>query len=178
MPIFAKTIGILAMQYPNLAIAVMVPANVMRYVAPFFDNCPFRAIVTSDETEKKDAIAASNLAIVKSGTIAIEVAMAQVPMVVTYRVHSISAWLMKRMALIKYVNLINILQKKGIIPELLQELCTPFMLANACLNLLSSPERQNNQKINEKSALTKLLLPGGESPSAKAASTILKLLTH
>lgn len=176
MPIFAKTIGMLAMHYPNLAIAVMVPANVMPYVAPFFEDCPFRAIVTSDEEEKKDAIAASNLAIVKSGTIAIEVAMAQVPMVVTYRVHPLSAWLMKRIALIKYVNLINILQKKGVIPELLQELCTPFMLANACLSLVAHPERQQKQKNHEKAALDKLLLPDGQKPSAKAASTILKLL--
>ena len=176
MPIFAKTIALLATQFPDLAMAVAVPKNVMPFVAPFFENCPFRAVVMSDEADKKNAIAASNVAIVKSGTVALEVAKAGVPMVVTYRVHPISAWMLGRIILTNYVNLINILKKKEVIPELLQDLCDPVMIASAVAHLLSHPGRSNHQIQEEKSALDQLLLPGGELPSDRAAKVILGVI--
>ena len=174
MPIFAQAITMLAAQFPNLAIAATVPANVLPFIAPYFKNCPFRAIVTANEEDKRNAIAASNFAIVKSGTVALEVAMAGVPMVVTYKVHPLSAWYLRRKILIKSANLVNILEGKEIIPELLQELCNPLMIATACTELLSDPARQADQKQAEKNALDKLLLPDGERPSDKAAHVILQ----
>jgi len=176
MPIFAKAITLLAAQFPGLAIVVAVPHNVMPFIAPFFENCPFRAVVTSDAEDKKNAISASNFAITKSGTVALEVAQAQIPMLVPYRVHSISAWMFRRVSLTKYVNLINILRKKEVIPELLQELCHPLMIASAAAHLLSKPERQKAQALQEKQALDMLVPADGELPSDKAARTLLELL--
>lgn len=176
MPVFGKAITLLATQFPKLAMAVAVPANVMPFVTPFFAGCPFRAIVTSNEEDKKNAIAASQIALVKSGTVALEVAMATVPMVVTYRVHPLSAWYLRRRLLIKNANLINILQGEEIIPELLQELCTPIMIATACAALLSDSARQEKQKSKEKAAIAQLLPTDGKMPSDKAASIILGLL--
>lgn len=175
MPIFAGTVGILAQHYPNLAIAVAVPDNILPFIAPFFDNCPFRAVVMSNDTDKKNAIAASDLAIAKSGTVTLEVAKAGTPMLVAYRVHPLSAWLLKRMVLIRYVTIINILKKNEVIPEMLQRLCTPFMLASAASVLLSSRDRQNRQKDAFKEALAMLTPKDGEQPSDKAARTILSL---
>ncbi len=177
MPIFAKAMTYLGQEYPNLAIAVAVPVNMMPHIAPYFKNCPFRAVVMSDDTDKKNAIAASNLAIVKSGTVTLEVAMAGVPMLVAYKVHPISAHIFKRMALVKYVNLINILMKKEVIPEMLQTLCTPFLLASAAMALLSSPERLERQKREQKEALAMMVPDDGLRPSDKAATKILELFS-
>ena len=44
MPIFAQAITLLSQQIPDFAIAVAVPKNVMSFIAPYFQNCPFRAI--------------------------------------------------------------------------------------------------------------------------------------
>lgn len=175
MPIFAKTMVGMALTYPNLAIAVAVPDNVMPFVKPFFENCPFRAVVMSQDTDKKNAIAASNLAIVKSGTVTLEVAKAGVPMLVAYRVHPISAWVFKRMAMIKYVTLINILKKREAIPEMLQRLCTPFMLASAADALMRSESAKERQKKAQKEALAQLIPQDGVMPSVKAARKILEL---
>jgi len=173
MPIFAAAITLLAEQIPDLAIAVAVPKNVITFVAPYFKGCPFRAVVMAGEEDKKNAIAAANLALVKSGTVALEVAMAGVPMLVAYRVNPISAWFFKRISLIKYANLVNILEGKEIIPELLQELCTPLLVANAAANLLSSTEHQRRQKEQAAAALKRLLPLNGERPSDIAARTVL-----
>lgn len=177
MPIFGKAVSLLAHDYPNLAMAVAVPDNVMPYIAPFFKTCPFRAVVMSNDVDKKNAIAASNLAIVKSGTVTLEVAMAGVPMLVAYRVHPISAWVFSRMAQIKYVTIINILKKREVIPEMLQRLCSPFLLACAASALMSNPDQQARQKAAQKEALAMLVPTDGILPSDKAAAKILELFS-
>lgn len=173
MPIFARTLTLLAARYPKLAIAVAVPKHMIPFITPYFQNCPFRAVVMSSEQDKRDAFAASQLAIVKSGTVALEVAKAGVPMIVAYRVNPLSAYMFRRIALTKYVNLINILLGKEVIPELLQELCAPESIASAASQLLDSPERQNQQKALCKAALDQLCLEGGTLPSIRAARVIL-----
>jgi lipid-A-disaccharide synthase len=176
MPIFGKAVSLLATQFPQLSMVVAVPPNIMPFITPFFAGCPFRAVVTSNDEDKKNAIAASQIALVKSGTVALEVAMANVPMIVTYKVHPLSAWYLRRKLLIKNANLINILMNEDVIPEMLQELCDPVMIATACAHLLTDLGRQENQKSKEKIALEKLLLPDGKMPSDVAAKTILSLV--
>ena len=176
MPLFAQVITLLARQFPNLALAVAVPHHVMPYVAPFFKNCPFRAVVMSNDEDKRGAMAAANLAIVKSGTVALEVAMNGAPMLVTYRVNALSARILRRMILTRYVNLINILANKDVIPELLQEMCTPTMIANAGAHLLAYPAAVARQKTEAAAQLAKLLPPAGQLPSELAAQVVLQLV--
>ncbi len=176
MPVFGRAVNILAARYPNLAMAVAVPKHVMPFVTTYFEDCPFRTVITSDEQDKKNAIAASNLAIVKSGTVALEVAMSGTPMVVAYRVNPISAWMMKRMISTKYANLVNILLGKETIPELLQELCTPLMIAGASAQLMQYPDIRIRQQEQAAQALQQLAPKQLSIPSELAAKTALQLL--
>ena len=176
MPIFARAVTLLAQQFPNFAIAVAVPKNILPVIAPYFQNCPFRAMVMAGEEDKKNAIAASNFAITKSGTVALEVSMAGAPMLVAYRVNALSAWLFKRISLTKYANLVNIIEQKEIIPELLQELCTPLLIANAATHLLSHPEHRKQLKRNKRLWRLKSSSPDGKKPSDIAAGVLLSML--
>lgn len=172
MPVFAQAVTMLAQQYPDIALAIAVPKSVLPLIALYFKNCPFRAVVTANEQDKKNAIAAANAAIVKSGTVTLEVTMSGTPMVVAYRVNPLSAWLFKRMALTKYVNLINIIAQREIYPELLQGQCLPILLANATAGLLGYPFQRQAQQI-ESAAILKQLVPNGSSPSRRAADIVL-----
>lgn len=176
MPIFARAMTQLAPRYPNLAIAVAVPKHVLPFVAGYFEGCPFRAVIMAGEEDKRNAFAACQIALVKSGTVALEVAKAGVPMIVTYRVNPISAYMFKRISLTKYVNLINILHGSEVIPELLQEQCTPEIIAGAMAQLLGSADRQSQQKTLCASMLEKLHTPDGTPPSMLAARTVLKII--
>ncbi len=172
LPVFARSIALLSECYPNLAIVVPVPKYLLPVVKPYFDDCPFRAIVTAHAEDKLDAIAASNAAIVKSGTVMLEVAKARTPMVVAYRVSAISAFIYKRLRLTKLATLVNILVGKEVIPELLQDDCTPIMVASAAESLLRYPLLAERQKNAINSAFA-LLTPEKSSPSDIAARTIL-----
>ncbi len=84
----------------------------------------------------QSALAAADVALIKSGTSTLEAALMKCPMVVTYRVSAISAWLMRRKGrgYLPYIGLPNILAGEFIVPELLQEDATPENLAQAILN--------------------------------------------
>ena len=84
----------------------------------------------------QQALAAADVALIKSGTSSLEAALMKCPMVITYRVSALSAWLMRRMGrgYLPYIGLPNILAGEFIVPELLQEDATPDNLAQAILN--------------------------------------------
>ena len=84
------------------------------------------------------ALHACDVALVKSGTSTLEAALARCPMVVTYKVHPLTYWLVRRKAVLPYFSLPNILAGEFIVPELLQEEATPANLAQAVGNWLDN----------------------------------------
>lgn len=131
--------------------------------------------VVTDLKEKKDAYGASTLALAASGTIALELALARVPMVIGYRTNPLTAWLVRVLIKIPYVCMVNILLKRPIIPELLQRECTPEQLTRAVLNLLVS-DRLKEKQQNAFDTVERMLMPKDKKPSEKAADVVLSLL--
>lgn len=176
MPIFAATMLMLGEAHPNLALVVPVHPGLADDVALLFHGCPFRAIILPNEEEKMDAIASADVALVKSGTVTLDVAYAGTPMIVTYRVHPLTAWMVRKWIGISQVCLINIIEKTAVIPEFLQEDATPYNLANSLAHLLTSETQRNTQKMHMQQAIAKLQPPGGEHPHVMAAREILNRL--
>src|SRR6185312_2772625 len=84
------------------------------------------------------ALHACEAALVKSGTAALEAALARCPMVVTYKLNPLTYRLVTGKALLPYYSLPNILAGEFIVPELLQEHATPRNLAQALGNWLDN----------------------------------------
>lgn len=80
--------------------------------------------IVIDEDKKLEIIKESHLAIVKSGTGTLEFIKQKTPIIVFYKMNPISVFLLKRLLKIKYVNLVNILANKMLIPELIQQNAT------------------------------------------------------
>jgi len=124
-------------------------------------------LVTTGEAVRYDVFAAASAALAASGTVSLELAMAGVPHLIAYRMNKITAALARRVLKIKYVNLINLLMDAPIIPELLQENCTPSKIVSVMRNLLAG-EKQETQ-----AALSKL--GRGRAPSEKVAEMLIQL---
>ena len=90
----------------------------------------------------RDALAASDLALVCSGTATLEAALLRCPMIITYRISALSAWIYRKMRYLPWVGLPNILLGRLLVPELLQDDATPDNLANAMIDLWRSPARR------------------------------------
>lgn len=89
-----------------------------------------------------DAMTAADVALIASGTATLEAALLKRPMVIAYKVSSLTWKLAKRKSYLPYVGLPNILAGRFVVPELLQEDATPANLSQAVLNLLDDERVQ------------------------------------
>jgi lipid-A-disaccharide synthase len=127
------------------------------------------------ESEKYDAFAASVAALTKSGTSTLELALADVPMLVAYRVNQLTASLARLTVKVRYASLLNLLSDRELVPELIQEICTPPRLAEGLRRLLSDPQAAEDQRAGFRAVLEALRPPAG-LPSEAAAAAVLGLL--
>jgi lipid-A-disaccharide synthase len=89
------------------------------------------------------ALAACDVALVASGTATLEAALFKKPMVITYRVPALTAYLMRKKALLPWIGLPNILARDFVVPERVQEAATPENLANDALDWLDDAPRRD-----------------------------------
>ncbi len=175
LPVLEQTLVLLADRVPGLVPVVPVAAPVARAVTEATAAWPNRPIVVTSEQDKHDAFAASAAAITKSGTSTLELALAGVPMLVTYRVNPLTAAIARQLVLVKYASLVNILADREIVPELIQERCRPDLLAAMLAELITDPAAAARQK-QAYAAVIDSLKPAAGLPSQAAAREILALL--
>jgi lipid-A-disaccharide synthase len=91
--------------------------------------------------QSHQALAACDVTLIASGTATLEAALFKRPMVIAYHMNWISWQIMKRKKLQPWVGLPNILCQDFVVPEFIQDLCTPEALAAATLDWLARPDR-------------------------------------
>ena len=160
---------------PGLVAAVPAAPAVAEAVQQATAAWAVRPIVVTSEGEKHDAFAAAAAALTKSGTSTLELAMAGVPMAVAYRVHPVSAAIARRLVHTRFAALVNLLAGREVVPELLQEDCTPEKLADAVHRLLTDDAAAGAQRAAFRTIVTGLR-PAEGTPSDAAARAILELL--
>ena len=119
----------------------------------------------------REAMIASNAAILASGTVALECMLAKCPMVVGYKMKAFTFWLAKKLIKTAYVSLPNILAGKEIVPELLQHDCTPENIANHVLPFLES---DNTELKATFLALHKQIRCNADEQAAQAVLDVLE----
>jgi lipid-A-disaccharide synthase len=131
-------------------------------------------VLIAESGDKHDAFAAAAAALTKSGTSTLELALAGVPMVVTYRANPVTIWLVRRMARVKYASILNLLAEREVVPELLQQGATPENLCAALEKILTE-----GGAAAQRAAFTNylpLLRPPEGLPSDAAAEAVLSLI--
>ena len=98
-------------------------------------NVEFRA------GDTRNILKAADVAIIASGTATLEALLCECPMVVTYRVPKLTAWLMRRKANAEYVSLPNIIAGTSLVGEYIQENAKAYLLAKEVTSLLKEPQR-------------------------------------
>jgi lipid-A-disaccharide synthase len=99
---------------------------------------PLRILAGQSHT----ALAACDVALVASGTATLEAALFKKPMVITYRVPALTAYLMRKKALQPWIGLPNVLARDFVVPERVQEAATPRALADDALAWLDDAPRR------------------------------------
>jgi len=172
MPIFQKTVENLAKRHPGLHISMPTVSNVESAVRKAVHAWPAPVTVTLGDEDKYDAFAASTAALACSGTISVELAMARLPTVIAYKVNALTASIVRHLIKAKYATLINIMQDRMVMPEYLQEYCTPENLTDAVKALLIDPAARQRQE-SELASIAGWLGHGTFVPSERAAQVVL-----
>ena len=171
LPILGATLQ----RLPNVMPVVPMAGPVADAVRAGTRDWPRQPILVSELHAKHDAFAASAAALTKSGTSTLELAMAGVPMVVTYRVNPLTAAIAQRLVNVRYAALVNLLAQREVVPELIQQACTPDNLAAEVRTLLDDPAAAAAQRAACRDVLASLRPPAG-TPSDAAAAAVLGVL--
>jgi lipid-A-disaccharide synthase len=174
VPVFGQALLRLKEKYPGLRVVIPAADSVAQLVKDMTQDWPSVQIV--DPSERLDAFAASNAAMAKSGTVTLELALAHVPMVVAYRVSPVSAFLVRRMGVsVEHASLVNLLAGREVVPERIQEDCTPEKLAASVDEILGSESVRASQQQAFKE-VTRALGDPTPPPSERAAKVVLDII--
>lgn len=127
--------------------------------------------------QSQQAIAAADLAITKSGTANLEIALMGIPQVVLYRVNPITAWVARHVLRfsIPFMSPPNLVLMQPIVPEFLQEQATPANITQTALDLLLNPQRRQ-QMLDDYARMRQAM--GEPGVCDRAALEILGMLQN
>lgn len=135
---------------------------------------PYADLEIRLRTETLDQLMpACTAAIVASGTATLETALLGVPLAVIYRLNPLTAALARRLAVTGTFGLVNIVAGRKIMPECIQENCTPAKIAKAVEGFLADPRRRAEAVASLREVRAKLGAPGAY---ARAARSLLQFL--
>ena len=138
---FLQAAGLMHARRPELRFVLPVAPGLRAAIdTRVAQHAPALPLIVT-EGRSHEALAACDVTLIASGTATLEAALFGRPMVIGYRMHPLSYQLMKRMAYQPWVGLPNILCRDFVVPELLQQACTPAALAQATLAWLDQPAR-------------------------------------
>ena len=133
-------------------------------------NLPDWIQVESEFPQK--ALECGNIALVASGTSTLEAAVFGTPMIIIYKMASISWWISRVLVSVPFAGMVNIIAKREIMPELLQKNATPEKVFSTASSILKNPEKIEEMMADLKKVQLKLK---GGGASNKAATHILEL---
>ncbi len=131
--------------------------------------------IINDDKIKTAVLKKSIFAVVKSGTVSLEVCKMNVPSIIVYKMNFINFYLAKFLLNIKYVNMINIINNREVIPELIQSECNADEIFKSVNYFLKKPDLISKQKEEIKKTLETLTSPS--SSSEEASNIILSYIS-
>jgi len=123
---------------PGRRFVMPVVPGLRGLVEPLLQGADIRLL----DGQSHAALAACDLTLVASGTATLEAALFKRPMVIAYRMNALNWWRMKGRGLLPWVGLPNILAREFLVPELIQNDCTPERLAAEAEALLADVPRR------------------------------------
>ena len=175
LPVFQRVVARIIEEHKDTCIVIPTTSTVRHKVTNEVLNWPSSPIVLEDSQDRYDAFAASRCALAASGTVSLELAVSGIPHMIAYRVNRLTAFIAKMLLYTDTITIINLVLKKKIIPEFIQDNCISAKIAPVLSSMmLAGPER--SIQIAGFKEIIRCLRAGEKNPSDKAAETILKII--
>ena len=158
----------------SLEVVVATVPHLVDPIRTAMARWPLRARIVVESADKQAAFRTATVALAKSGTVTLELALAGVPMIAAYKVTALEYLAVGRGILKRLPSIIltNLLLGENVVPELLQHNCTAEKLAAALLPLFGdTPERR--RQVEAFSRLDAIMEIGSSVPAMRAADVVL-----
>ncbi|MBS0535450.1 MAG: lipid-A-disaccharide synthase [Proteobacteria bacterium] len=173
--VFGAALGQLAAKAGPFDVVVPTVPRLEAVVREAVAYWPVPARIVTETAEKHGAFRRARVALTKSGTSTLELALAGVPMVAAYKVSRLEEWVARALIKVPSVILANLVLGTNIVPEYLQGGCTAESLATALAPLMSdTPERR--RQVEAFAGLDRIMGLGQGAPSDRAAAIVLAKL--
>jgi lipid-A-disaccharide synthase len=172
MAVFGQTLA--RLNGEGVAFETILPTmpHLQEAVAEALKTWPVQPRVVIGEQEKRAAFRIAHAALAKSGTVTLELALSGVPMVTAYRTGSLEAWILRKAISVNSVILANLVIGENVVPEFLQQDCTPENLVQALRELLGE-SAQRRKQLEAFASIDQIMSTGNQPPSARAADLVL-----
>jgi len=172
LPILIDFINMMNKKFDNFTFIFHATDENKNLISEIINNASLKNVdVISDENIKKQILNKSFFAVSKSGTVSLEICNAKVPSIIIYKMNFLNYLIVKMLVKIKFANIINIINNKEIIPELIQKECNAKEIYNSVVYFLKNPELMQKQINNCEETLTQIR---SKTSSSDEVSSVLK----
>jgi len=172
--VFGETLARVAERTGPIEVVLPTVPHLFAQVTQATSTWPIKPRIVVEAADKQAAFRVARAALAKSGTTTLELAVAGVPMIAAYKVAPLEAWVIRRLVRVPSYILANLVLGQNVVPELVQEECTPERLAEALAPLLGeTPERR--RQVEAFATLDAIMEIGSRTPAARAADIVLGL---
>ncbi|MBB5721909.1 lipid-A-disaccharide synthase [Loktanella ponticola] len=171
---FGDALGQVAQAHPNATVVVPCAGPVTSLVRELTQIWPVTPLlIPAQATATKRAVfRAADVALAASGTVSLELAANQTPMVIGYDMAWLSRIIISRMLKVDTVTLVNLVSETRVVPEFVGKNCDADAMAKAMIDVLANPASQ----LDAMRVTMDRLGLGGEAPGLRAARSVLATL--
>jgi len=171
LPILIDFISMMNKKFDNFTFVFHATDENKNLISKKINNIHLENVeVISDENIKNQILNKSIFAVSKSGTVSLEICNARIPSIIIYKMNFLNFLIVKILVKIKFANIINIINNKEIIPELIQKECNAKEIYNSVVYFLKNPELMQKQINDCEKTLTQIR---SKTSSSDEASLVL-----
>ncbi len=171
-PRFDEALMRLRDRVPEVRVVIPTVSGVSGLVRDMARRWPTAPVVVESPEERRAAFAAADLALAASGTVSLDLAANDVPMVIGYDVAPLSRLIIGLLLKTDTVTLVNLVSETRVVPEFLGRACQPGPMSQALFRLIEHPAERAEQVAAMELTMQRLGR-GGEAPGLRAARSVL-----
>ena len=175
LAVFGEALG--RLQAEGVAFELILPTmpHLLEAVREGVKDWKVAPRIVVGEQEKRAAFRVASAALAKSGTVTLELALAGVPMVTAYKAGAVEVRIVRSLIQVKSVILANLVIGENVVPEFIQQDCTPENLVPALIEILADSSQRRRQ-LAAFAKLDDIMSTGNQPPGVRAADIVLAML--
>ena len=146
LPVLLESAKLIRKEKPDIQFVLPVANTISKEeLAPFRSEIDDLSVRTTNDNFY-DVVQSCDVILTASGTATLEIGLLEVPMVIAYKVSALTYYIMKNLAITRFIGLVNIVPQKSIVKEFIQYQATPANISNEALHLLNDDKYYETMK--------------------------------